>query len=170
MNTAMGPPSRNPTAGPSPSTSEMSTKVTGMGPPPPRSPIHAKPETETETETQPEPDSLPSQQESQPISTQTDSVQSAEDSDSSCNSKNGTVIGVEEKQEQRNNNTAVPYTIPEWSGAPCHNFFIEVLKDGSIIDQLDMLVFSSYPLVLFLISLLILDFVDVSLYSLESRI
>ncbi|CAI9752773.1 unnamed protein product [Fraxinus pennsylvanica] len=142
MYTAMDPPPpRNPTTGSSPSTSEMSTKGTGMGPPPPRSPIHAKPETETEpeTETQLEPNSLPSQQESQPISTQIDAVQSAEDSDSSGNSKTGTVIGVEEeKQEQRNNNTAAPYTIPEWSGAPCHNFFIEVLKDGSIINQLEI--------------------------------
>ncbi|WCJ25475.1 SMAD/FHA domain-containing protein [Euphorbia peplus] len=33
---------------------------------------------------------------------------------------------------------SVPYTIPEWSSPPCHNFFVEVLKDGSIIDQLDV--------------------------------
>ncbi|GJS82750.1 kanadaptin [Tanacetum coccineum] len=32
----------------------------------------------------------------------------------------------------------VPYTIPEWSEAPCHNYFLEVLKDGSIIDQFDV--------------------------------
>lgn len=30
---------------------------------------------------------------------------------------------------------AVPYTIPPWSAAPCHRFYLEVLKDGSIIDQ-----------------------------------
>lgn len=33
--------------------------------------------------------------------------------------------------------TSVPYTIPEWSSAPCHKFYLEVLKDGSIIEQLD---------------------------------
>ncbi|KAJ0495008.1 putative transcription factor interactor and regulator FHA-SMAD family [Helianthus annuus] len=33
---------------------------------------------------------------------------------------------------------AVPYTIPSWSEPPCHNYFLEVLKDGSIIDQLDV--------------------------------
>ncbi|KAI7752201.1 hypothetical protein M8C21_022176, partial [Ambrosia artemisiifolia] len=32
----------------------------------------------------------------------------------------------------------VPYTIPTWSEPPCHNYFLEVLKDGSIIDQLDV--------------------------------
>ncbi|KAF6169101.1 hypothetical protein GIB67_038598 [Kingdonia uniflora] len=30
----------------------------------------------------------------------------------------------------------VPYTIPQWSEAPCHPFYLEVLKDGAIIDQL----------------------------------
>ncbi|KAB1211403.1 Kanadaptin [Morella rubra] len=32
----------------------------------------------------------------------------------------------------------VPYTIPPWSGAPCHQFYLEVLKDGSIVDQFDV--------------------------------
>ena len=30
---------------------------------------------------------------------------------------------------------AVPYTIPSWSAAPCHQFYLEVRKDGSIINQ-----------------------------------
>ncbi|CAL1392540.1 unnamed protein product [Linum trigynum] len=33
---------------------------------------------------------------------------------------------------------AVPYTIPEWSGPPCHKFQLEVLKDGTIVDQFDV--------------------------------
>ncbi|CAI9758723.1 unnamed protein product [Fraxinus pennsylvanica] len=127
MDTAMGPPPpRKPTAEPLPSTSEMSTVVTGMGPPPPRIPNHPK------SGTEPEPDSLQSQQEPQPISTQTDSVQSAENAVFSGDSENS---AFEKKLGQCHNNTAVPYTIPEWSGAPCHNFFIEVLKDGSTIEQ-----------------------------------
>ncbi|KAI3922985.1 hypothetical protein MKW98_013519 [Papaver atlanticum] len=32
----------------------------------------------------------------------------------------------------------VPYTIPPWSAPPCHPFFIEVLKDGSIIDRFNL--------------------------------
>lgn len=35
-------------------------------------------------------------------------------------------------------NVPVPYTIPPWSERPCHPFFVEVLKDGSIIDQFDV--------------------------------
>ncbi|KAG8076012.1 hypothetical protein GUJ93_ZPchr0006g46260 [Zizania palustris] len=31
-----------------------------------------------------------------------------------------------------------PYTIPEWSAAPGHPFFLEVLKDGTIVDKLDV--------------------------------
>ncbi|XVF31633.1 hypothetical protein REPUB_Repub17cG0008200 [Reevesia pubescens] len=31
--------------------------------------------------------------------------------------------------------SSVPYTIPQWSGPPSHHFFLEVLKDGCIIDQ-----------------------------------
>lgn len=42
---------------------------------------------------------------------------------------------VDAKQEQRPN-VAVPYTIPEWSGPPGYNFSLEVLKEGSIVDQL----------------------------------
>ncbi|RDX74437.1 Kanadaptin, partial [Mucuna pruriens] len=33
---------------------------------------------------------------------------------------------------------AVPYKIPPWSAAPCHQFYLEVLKDGSIIDKSDV--------------------------------
>ena len=33
---------------------------------------------------------------------------------------------------------AVPYKIPPWSAAPCHQFYLEVLKDGSIIDKFDV--------------------------------
>lgn len=35
----------------------------------------------------------------------------------------------------------VPYTIPEWSEAPDQPFFFEVLKEGSIIEKLDVYVF-----------------------------
>jgi len=29
----------------------------------------------------------------------------------------------------------VPYTIPPWSEPPCHRYFLQLLKDGSVIDQ-----------------------------------
>jgi hypothetical protein len=31
-----------------------------------------------------------------------------------------------------------PYTILEWSAAPDHPFFLEVLRDGVIFDKLDV--------------------------------
>lgn len=42
----------------------------------------------------------------------------------------------------------VPYTIPDWSGAPCHHFSFEVLKQGAIIDKIDVLVAISSQLLL----------------------
>ncbi|KAJ9683020.1 hypothetical protein PVL29_018849 [Vitis rotundifolia] len=39
---------------------------------------------------------------------------------------------------QKTQSAAVPYTIPSWSEPPGHSFYLEVLKDGSIIDQLDV--------------------------------
>ncbi|KAH9622337.1 hypothetical protein KSS87_000963 [Heliosperma pusillum] len=35
-------------------------------------------------------------------------------------------------------NNGVPYQIPPWSQPPSHPFFFEVLKDGSIVDHLDL--------------------------------
>ncbi|KAG9144062.1 hypothetical protein Leryth_013719 [Lithospermum erythrorhizon] len=35
-------------------------------------------------------------------------------------------------------NMSAAYTTPTWSGTPCHRFFLEVLKDGAIIDQLNV--------------------------------
>ncbi|XP_052204825.1 uncharacterized protein LOC127809782 [Diospyros lotus] len=44
-------------------------------------------------------------------------------------------IAADARPESRPN-VAVPYTIPDWSGPPSHQYFLEVLKEGSIIDQL----------------------------------
>ncbi|XP_068637367.1 uncharacterized protein [Aristolochia californica] len=35
-------------------------------------------------------------------------------------------------------NVPVPYSIPPWSEPPCHSYSLEVLKDGSIVDQFDV--------------------------------
>ncbi|OEL35484.1 Kanadaptin [Dichanthelium oligosanthes] len=42
---------------------------------------------------------------------------------------------VERQKQQR---PRAPYVIPESSAAPDHPFFLEVLKDGTIVDQLDV--------------------------------
>ncbi|CAN6197986.1 unnamed protein product [Urochloa humidicola] len=41
-------------------------------------------------------------------------------------------------ERQRQQRPRAPYVIPEWSTAPDHPFFLEVLKDGTIVDQLDV--------------------------------
>ncbi|RCV21251.1 hypothetical protein SETIT_4G124100v2 [Setaria italica] len=41
-------------------------------------------------------------------------------------------------ERQKQQRPRAPYVIPEWSAAPDHPFFLEVLKDGTIVDQLDV--------------------------------
>lgn len=53
-------------------------------------------------------------------------------SDGSASDK---AVELASKQPQ---SVSVPYTIPSWSGAPSHRFYLEVLKDGCIIDQLNV--------------------------------
>ncbi|KAI9154324.1 hypothetical protein LWI28_024443 [Acer negundo] len=54
------------------------------------------------------------------------------------------IIPSDDNQQQQQDKSiqvqqsSVPYTIPEWSGIPCHRFYFEVLKDGSIMDQFDV--------------------------------
>ncbi|KAJ6738708.1 hypothetical protein OIU74_003638 [Salix koriyanagi] len=43
-----------------------------------------------------------------------------------------------EQEKEKSKVPSVPYTIPEWSGPPCHKFSLEILKDGSIIDQFEV--------------------------------
>jgi hypothetical protein len=40
--------------------------------------------------------------------------------------------------QQQQPRPRAPYAIPEWSAAPGHPFFLEVLKDGTIVDKLDV--------------------------------
>lgn len=42
---------------------------------------------------------------------------------------------AEQRSQQR---PRAPYAIPEWSAAPSHPFSLEVLKDGTIVEQLDV--------------------------------
>ncbi|CAI9276787.1 unnamed protein product [Lactuca saligna] len=137
MTTDMGPPPpRNPTpttnSGQPPSKEKPTKTVDGvkktpMGPPPSIQPI--PPNIEPEESVQPTEPPLPE-----------DDAAAAPP-----NSATGEVDNSPEtkKKEQKSSSNvgggvAVPYTIPPWSEPPCHNFFLEVLKDGSIIDQFDV--------------------------------
>ncbi|XP_042025304.1 kanadaptin-like isoform X1 [Salvia splendens] len=127
MATSMGsPPPKNTTADDAavkPSTSEP----TAMPPPPPRLSNPSKPEPAAEL----------SQGRQEEAELNTNSSISPGNSDQASNSSENPSNG-ETKQEQPNSNSAVPYKIPPWSAPPGHEFFLEVLKDGAIIDRYDV--------------------------------
>uniref|UniRef100_A0A1J3GNL3 Kanadaptin n=1 Tax=Noccaea caerulescens TaxID=107243 RepID=A0A1J3GNL3_NOCCA len=115
------PPPRNPTRDPEPLPNTQSvsdskessalSEVSSMNPPPPRNPN--TPDLESKEVVNPE---LIEE-------SKDDSV--AVDAD-----KPPSVRAVKQ--------SPVPYTIPEWSGPPCHKFQLEVLKEGAIVDQFDV--------------------------------
>ncbi|EOA16100.1 hypothetical protein CARUB_v10004232mg [Capsella rubella] len=115
------PPPRNPSndSEPEPNTASISqsdesstvTEVSAMNPPPPRNPN--TPDLKT-----------------------TEVVEPKLIEESKVDS-----VAVEENKPVRTRTvkqSPVPYTIPEWSGPPCHQFQLEVLKEGAIVDQLNV--------------------------------
>lgn len=133
MTTDMDPPApRNPNTAvasePSKSedvSSSTSTPQTSMKPPPPK--FLSEPDWDSS--------------QSEPVIPQsgaepTESANAQDDSSSSSVSQSKD-INEDKKQDQRSA-ASVPYTIPTWSGRPCHQFYLEVLKDGSIIDKFDV--------------------------------
>lgn len=121
MSTAMGPPPPK-TLDEAPASSSSTSSVTApLDPPPPKFLTSDTPEPEPRPERDPN-----------------DSVTSQEPAENLPEAESG---GVQETSEpppahQSARGAAPPYTIPPWSGPPCHQFSLEVLKDGSIIDQL----------------------------------
>ncbi|XP_057981949.1 uncharacterized protein LOC131167209 [Malania oleifera] len=139
MKTAMGPPptgnqnlpaaaaaSRS-TADPQLESSEETSTSTPsmkspMDPPPPKAP------------NPPNPDPVQPQTESQPNSNHTNLPESPTELKTSPSEATGTGEALQDHAQS----VSVPYTIPPWSEPPCHKFYLEVLKDGSIIDQLNI--------------------------------
>lgn len=137
MTTAMGPPPPRNTSSSSPidsdtgtlegySASSLSATKAAMGPSFPENPSPPDPDPQAaQTTTQ--------DNESSVNSTNSDASEPVEKvSDGPASEK---VAELALKQPQ---SLAVPYTIPSWSGAPSHRFYLEILKDGSIIDQFDV--------------------------------
>ncbi|KAJ9173129.1 hypothetical protein P3X46_016294 [Hevea brasiliensis] len=121
--------------------------TTSMGPPPPKNP-NPSPSTaasSTTMTTSEQPKTLDEPQDSlvkghmgpppPPPPRNTIPSESEAVENPNLNSPNSNSIQPSEQSVKR---SSVPYTIPEWSGPPCHNFYLEVLKDGSIIEQLDI--------------------------------
>ncbi|KAG2715385.1 hypothetical protein I3760_03G073600 [Carya illinoinensis] len=117
MTMAMDPPSPPKTLDETQTSSSSSEPMKAtMTPPPP------KPQTDnivTHSQPQPEPDTAEEPVENLPETEHDSSKTTSEPS----------------PLHQSAKAAPPPYIIPPWSGAPCHQFYLEILKDGSIIDQ-----------------------------------
>lgn len=136
MTTAMGPPPPRNTSSSSPMDSDAGTlegdstfpstaTKAAMGPPPPKNP----------TPPDSHPPALTTTQENESPVDSTNSEASEHIEKVSGGPASDKDVELASKQPQ---SVAVPYTIPSWSGAPSHRFYLEVLKDGCIIDQFDV--------------------------------
>ncbi|KAJ7000727.1 hypothetical protein NC653_011240 [Populus alba x Populus x berolinensis] len=113
---------------------------TTMGPPPPRNP---HPTTSTEAASTAEPESEPESKtsavdEPQKISSTTTAAKPSMAPPPPTNPIPTPPETSTEQEKTKSKDPLVPYTIPEWSGPPCHKFSLEILKDGSIIDQFEV--------------------------------
>ncbi|OMP14168.1 hypothetical protein COLO4_00229 [Corchorus olitorius] len=101
--------------------------TTTMGPPPPRNPNPpAEPESETKEESEPTtaktsmgPPPLPPPP---PKNPSPQDPQDEEKESSSISESNS----IEKPSNQKQPSASVPYTIPQWSGAPPHHFYLEI--------------------------------------------
>lgn len=122
-----------------------------MGPPPPKNPP-SNPEngikpidqpSSSSSEPTPPPTSQSSSTPMPPQSSNSHSSQSTVHSppppDSTTdNAEAPTLNDSSQTPKQHSHGVAVPYKIPPWSGPPCHEFCLEVLKEGSIVDKLNL--------------------------------
>ncbi|XP_054814552.1 uncharacterized protein LOC129315063 [Prosopis cineraria] len=110
------PPPPSPSLG----VASVDSLKSAMGPPPPKIPHGSKPDSVQANliaaDGLPQSETLPEPVEENP--------ESSSDYVSAKSSP---------KQSQ---SVVAPYKIPAWGGAPCHEFYLEVLKDGCIIDKL----------------------------------
>ncbi|GMI69027.1 hypothetical protein like AT5G38840 [Hibiscus trionum] len=100
-----------------------------MGPPPPR---NSNPSTEPEPVAQDVSEPNTAKPSMGPPPLINPNLQNPQDEEKQSNS-NTEPNSIE--KPLNSNQSSVPYTIPQWSGPPCHHFFLEVLKDGCIVDQ-----------------------------------
>ncbi|KAF3785897.1 Kanadaptin [Nymphaea thermarum] len=117
---------------PQPLQNEAKTKVP-MGPPPPRIPVPAEPGGAPPSITQTD-----KQEHSQPVPADTNITNSGENAALAANSTVTDGLLDKPQREDPTARTSIPYTIPAWSERPGQPYFMEVLKDGVIIDRLDV--------------------------------
>ncbi|XP_050227016.1 uncharacterized protein LOC126676777 [Mercurialis annua] len=109
--------------------------TTAMGPPPPRNPNSNSNTSSTaaESETQSEPQNSSTTTVETPVEPPPTTTDLPEEQLTDDNN----AAPLKERTVNQTSST-VPYKIPEWSGPPCYNYNLEVLKDGSVIDQLNV--------------------------------
>ncbi|CAL9222867.1 unnamed protein product [Arabidopsis halleri] len=128
----------------------QSLQPSAMDPPPPRNPSHDNSESEPNTTS-----SIPQSDESSTL-TEVSSMNPPPPRNPNLPDLKTTeeVVEPEPMEESKYDSVAVdenkpvrtrtvkqnpvPYTIPEWSGPPSHQFQLEVLKEGTIVDKLDV--------------------------------
>ncbi|KAL5095729.1 hypothetical protein RYX36_000056 [Vicia faba] len=134
MTNSMGPP---PPKNPNPQPQTLTPS-----PPPPNSGSHSSSSTAVDS-SQPEPpppsdSSLPEP----PPPSDSSQPEPPPPSDSTANSSLSEppplFHSTDTQTPKPSQGIAVPYKIPAWSSAPCHEFYLEVLKDGSIIDKFNV--------------------------------
>ncbi|KAF9684038.1 hypothetical protein SADUNF_Sadunf04G0076100 [Salix dunnii] len=113
---------------------------TTMGPPPPR---NTHPTASNEAVSTTEPESDPESKTSvvddpQEISSTTTAAKPSMGPPPPTNPIPTPPETSTEQEKEKSKVPSVPYRIPEWSGPPCHKFSLEILKDGSIIDQFEV--------------------------------
>lgn len=118
-----------------------------MNPPPPRNPARDPgPEPNTKPASQSEESSAPTEVSSMkpppprnPNPTDLDATD-VTNPDLTVDSKEVSVVADSDNPPRARSakQSPVPYTIPEWSGPPSHRFQLEVLKEGAIVDRLDV--------------------------------
>ncbi|KAI3880604.1 hypothetical protein MKX03_037476 [Papaver bracteatum] len=131
MKVSMGPP---PPVNPNPpeiDTDSVTMKVP-MGPPPPKNPNLPKSDTDSVTMKVPMGPPPPVNPSPSKIDTEIDG--GIQKNTTTCTA----AVTSSTTKSSEPVTVAVPYTIPPWSAPPCHPFFVEVLKDGSIIDRFDV--------------------------------
>ncbi|KAI3997138.1 hypothetical protein MKX01_008982 [Papaver californicum] len=129
MKVPMGPPPpKNPNP-PKIDADSVTAKVP-MGPPPPKNPNPPRIDADAVTMKVPMGPPPPNNR-NPPFDTEVDG-------EIQKNTTTCTAAATSTTKSSKPVNVAVPYAVPPWSAPLCHPFFVEVLKDGAIVDRFDV--------------------------------
>ncbi|KAK3128968.1 hypothetical protein QOZ80_6BG0469150 [Eleusine coracana subsp. coracana] len=86
----------------------------------------------------PQPEEADGSANSSPSTSESSAEEAGRPSDASSGDTKMAKASAAPAEPQKQPRPRAPYTIPDWSVAPDHPFFLEVLKDGVIFDNLDV--------------------------------